>query len=296
MVGALDCPRPRPAAHDPFEPAADHPQRPAPDNGRVPEGDSVRIAVDRLHAQTAGARVVRSDLRVPQHATADLAGVRVRGWDAYGKHLLCRFDNGDTLHTHFEMEGSWSVLRPGRRLPRHVEADLRVALHLEDGRTAVGVRLPVVELVRTADEHLVLGHLGPDLLGPGFDLDEAVRRTGAAPDRPVVQALLDQRNVAGIGNLWANEVCFLRGLHPWRPVGSVDLAAALSLARRMMQHSVAHRTGQTTTGDRRQPHWVAGRYRKPCLRCGTPVQRRGEGPGPYERVTWWCPRCQPAAG
>jgi formamidopyrimidine-DNA glycosylase len=261
----------------------------------VPEGDSVRIAVEGLHAKTAGARVVRSDFRVPQHAAADLSGVRILGWDAYGKHLLCRFDNGDTLHTHFEMEGSWSVLGTGKRLPRAVEPDLRVALHLEDGRTAVGVKLPVVELLRTAEEHLVLGHLGPDILAPDFDLDEAVRRLAAHPDRPVVQALLDQKNLAGIGNLWANEVCFLRGLYPWRPVSTVELEPTVELARRMMRHCVQHRTGQTTTGDRREPHWVSGRYRKPCRRCGTPIQRRDEGPGPYERFTWWCPRCQPSA-
>jgi endonuclease-8 len=260
----------------------------------VPEGDSVRIAVNGLHEKTAGASVVRSRFLVPRHATADLSGSRILGWDARGKHLLCRFDNGDTLHTHFEMDGSWSVIGVGRTLPRTVTADLRVALHLDDGRTAVGVKLPVVDLIRTADEEHVLGYLGPDILSSSFDVHEAVRRTVADPHRPVVQALLDQKNLAGIGNLWANEVCFLRGLYPWRPVGGIELEPAISLARRMMLHCVEHRTGQTTTGNRREPHWVSGRFRKPCRRCGTPIRRRDEGPGPYERFTWWCPRCQPS--
>lgn len=259
----------------------------------MPEGDSVRRAVDRLHAATAGALVVRSDVRVPQHATADLSGRHVVGWRSYGKHLLCRLEDGLTLRTHLGMDGSWSVLRPGRRLPRRVEHQLRVALHLDDGRTAVGVALREVALLPTVEEGRALAHLGPDVLSDDFDPAIAAARIRELPARPVKEALLDQRNVAGLGNLWANEVCFLRGVDPWTPAGAVELEPALRLAARMVRHSVKHASAQTTTGDRRDPHWVAGRYRKPCRRCGTPIRRAGEGAGPQQRVTWWCPSCQP---
>ena len=109
-----------------------------------------------------------------------------------------------------------------------------------------------------------------------------------------MEALLDQRNLAGIGNLWAVETCYLRGVSPWTPVREVDLRAAVRLARRMMRHSLEH-PGQVTTGDTRRgrTHWVYGRAERPCRRCATPVAFRDGGPGPYERETWWCPHCQP---
>jgi formamidopyrimidine-DNA glycosylase len=207
--------------------------------------------------------------------------------------MLTRFSGGLTLHTHFEMDGSWQVVGPGKVLPRDLEDEVRLVLRT-DGPTAYALRMPVVELLRTADEDRVLGHLGPDVLGPTWDEDEAVRRLSADPDRPVVEALLDQKNLAGIGNLWAVETCYLRGVAPWTPVRDVDLRAAVRLARRMMRHSLEH-PGQVTTGDTRRgmTHWVYGRAERPCRRCSTPVAFRDAGPGPYERETWWCPSCQP---
>jgi endonuclease-8 len=260
----------------------------------VPEGDSVWKAARRMREQLVGRTVVRSDFRVPQHATADLSGTSVTAFDSYGKHMLTRFSGGLTLHTHFEMDGAWQVVGPGKVLPRSFDDEIRLRLQT-DGPTAYALRMPVLELLPTAEELRVVGHLGPDLLGPSWDEDEAVLRLSADAGRPVVEALLDQRNLAGIGNLWAVEVCFLRGISPWTPVSEVDLPAVVRLARRMMQHSLEH-PGQVTTGDTRRgrTHWVYGRAERPCRRCGTQVQFRDSVTGQsYARETWWCPRCQP---
>ena len=258
------------------------------------EGDGAHRLARRLSG-LAGATVVRGDLRVPRYATARLDGARLAGTEAYGKHLLTRFETGWTLHTHLRMTGAWTVLRPGRRLPRRVEPDVRVLLALDDGRTAVGTSVPVVERVRTRDERDVVGHLGPDPLRPEWDAAEGARRLAADPDRPLVEALLDQRGVSGLGNLWAVELCFLRGRSPWAPAGDVDLPPLLDLAARMLRHSLEHGTGMATTGDvrRGRSHWVYGRAGRPCRRCGTPVRFRPATGTPYAREVWWCPACQP---
>ncbi|MCX6466241.1 MAG: DNA glycosylase [Pseudonocardiales bacterium] len=252
------------------------------------EGDSIARLAARLDARTAGALIVRSDLRHPRVATADLAGMRITGWRPRGKHLLMRTDAGWTLHSHLRMSGSWSVLRPGSRYPR----DLRVGLGLDDGRTVAGVALPVVTLVRTRDEARVVGHLGPDLLADDPDLDAAAARLRAVPERAAVVALLDQRAVAGLGNMWAQEVLFLERTSPWRPIGGVDLPPLLARARRLLREAVATNHRQVTTGDPRpgRRHFVYGRKGRPCLRCGTPVAFAPAGH--RARETWWCPRCQ----
>src|SRR4051794_37331407 len=135
----------------------------------MPEGDSVWRAARRMHAGLAGRLITRSDFRVPRHATADLSGSRVVEFVARGKHMLCRFDSGLTLHTHFEMDGAWRLIGPGKRLPRSADDDVRVLLETEDGTTAYGLRLPVVDLLPTARECDVVGHLGPDLLAADWD-------------------------------------------------------------------------------------------------------------------------------
>ncbi len=263
----------------------------------MPEGDSVYRLARRLDRSLAGQRVVRSQLRVPAHATADLDGSTLVGHDTHGKHLLTRFDSGLTLHTHLRMDGSWTVTRPDRRLPRRLMPDVRVVLGIETGATAYGVLLPVVDLVPSDAEAQVIGHLGPDPLREDWDEDEAVRRLRAEPSRPLAAALLDQRLVAGWGNLWANELCFLRGHSPWTPVGDVDVPALVRLGARALKHSAtAERGYQVTTGSTRrgEQHYVAGRAGRPCLRCGTTVRVVAEVPGdPSRRRTWWCPRCQP---
>ncbi|MEJ5945430.1 DNA-formamidopyrimidine glycosylase family protein [Pseudokineococcus basanitobsidens] len=275
----------------------------------MPEGDSVYLVARTLDARLRGTVVARSDLRVPRHATADLSGRAVLGTSSVGKHLLTRFGGGITLHTHLRMDGSWTVLAPGKVLPRRVQPDVRVLLTTTGGPgvvdgapgpTAAALQMPVVELVETAHEDDVVGHLGPDLLGPGWARggpDEAVRRLAGRPARGIKPALLDQRNLAGVGNLWADETCFLRGLDPWTPVGDVDLPPLVALAARMLRHSAtAPGAYQVTTGDTRRgrSHWVVGRAGRPCLRCGTTVLVREEVAGdPEQRRTWWCPRCQP---
>jgi endonuclease-8 len=265
----------------------------------VPEGDSVYVLARRLDVLN-GRTLTRGELRVPQHATDDLAGRAVLAQVTHGKHLLTRLDGGLTLHTHLRMDGSWTVVRAGRSLPRQLLPDVRVLLATQDGPTAYGLSLPVVDLVRTADEDTVIGQLGPDPLRDDWDRDEAVRRLGADPARPVSAALLDQRNLAGLGNLWVNELCFLRGVSPWTPVGDVDLPATVRLAVRALRHSaLTPRAFQVTTGDNRRgrDHWVSGRFAQPCRRCGTLIEMVAEVPNdPDRRRTWWCPRCQPGPG
>jgi endonuclease VIII len=262
----------------------------------MPEGDTVFALARRLDASLRGRVLSVGRLRVPAHATDDLAGRTVLEHDTHGKHLLTRLSDGLTLHTHLRMSGSWTISAGGRWLPPATMSEVRVVLRT-DGPAAYGVRLPVVDLVRTRDESDVVGHLGPDPLRADWDLAEAIRRTGANPDRPLAAALLDQRCVAGFGNLWANELCFLRGHSPWTPVGDVDLEALLTLGARALHHSATTPGAmQVTTGVRRkgEQHWVAGRAGRPCLRCRTTVQVVAEvANDPERRRTWWCPHCQP---
>ncbi len=262
----------------------------------MPEGDTVHLAASRLHAALAGQVLAATDLRVPRFATASLAGQTVREVAARGKHLLARTDAGLTLHTHLKLEGAWQLYRPGERWrgPAH---QVRVVLRTAPW-VAVGFRLGIVELLPTAREREAVGHLGPDPLGPDWDPVEAVRRLRADPARPVGAALLDQSVIAGPGNIYKAEVCFLRGLDPWTPVGEVDDPDGLvGLLARLMD---ANRTTgrQITTGDTRpgRSHWVAGRQGLPCRRCGTPIRRGWQGGTGGERVTDWCPVCQPGPG
>lgn len=259
----------------------------------MPEGDSVFRLAARLRQALDGATLASADLRVPRHATADLAGRSVLAHDTHGKHLLQRLSGGLTLHTHLRLDGSWTVTREGRVVPRRVLPDVRVRLTTTGGTTAWGIALPVVDLVETRHEAAVVGFLGPDPLRDDWDEEEAVRRVTADPARPVLEAIRDQRALAGLGNLWVNEVCFLRGAHPDRPVGELDAVRLVRLAARMLRHSATHADAyQVTTGDRRrgEQHWVVGRASRPCLRCRTPIVGRGAHPG----RTYWCPRCQPA--
>jgi len=256
----------------------------------MPEGDTVLVTTGRLHRALGGARLSRTDFRVPAFATTDLSGQTVREVAARGKHLLLRTDAGFTVHSHLKMEGAWELRRPGRPLPRP-EHEIRAVLSTEEW-TAAGMRLGVLEVVPTATERELLGHLGPDVLGPDWDPGEALRRLSLEPDRPIHQAIQDQRVMAGPGNVYAAEVCFLRGVHPATPVGRVrDPAALVGLMKRVME---ANRTlgRQVTTGDTRRgrDRWVYGRRGEPCRRCGTPINRLATD---EDRVRYWCPSCQP---
>lgn len=257
----------------------------------MPEGDTVWLAAKRLHEALAGQVLLRSDFRVPQLATVDLAGQSVLAVAARGKHLLTRLSGGLTLHTHFRMDGSWHLYRHGDRWTGGPDWQVRAVLENADWQ-AVGYRLPVVELVE--DEATVVGHLGPDVLAGDWDLDEALRRLQAEPAREVGLALLDQRCLAGLGNLYRTEVLFLRGLTPWVPVGDVpDLPALVRTGRRLVLANREH-WEQTTTGSLRrgEDHWVFERAGRPCRRCGTRILSAEQGEAPYARLSYWCPRCQ----
>lgn len=255
----------------------------------MPEGDTVWLTARKLNTVLAGLPLTAAQLRAPQHATEELAGLTVREVVSRGKHLLARFDSDLTLHTHLGMDGAWWLRKAGTRWPSPDEP-IRVVLE-NDRALALGHRLARVDLIRTTSEHTLVGHLGPDLLDPDVDVDEAVRRLSAQPDRTVGEALLDQRNLAGIGNLYRAETLFLRGVHPRTPVRAAgDLPAMVRLARRLLWLNREH-PEQATTGELRKgrQHYAYDRTGKPCLRCRTPI-RRGELDG---RRTYWCPHCQP---
>lgn len=271
----------------------------------MPEGDSVYKLARRLDRSLLGRTVVRSDLRVPRLATRDLAGRTVVEHATYGKHLLTRLSAGSegtpvTLHSHLRMDGEWSVTGPGKVLPRRLMNDVRLVLGLDSRSTAWGLRLHDLDLVATADESRLVGHLGPDPLRADWDAAEAVRRLRATPSTPLVSALLDQRLVCGLGNLWVNELAYLTGVSPWTPIGDVDVERLVARAATALKHSATVPGAyQVTTGlsRRGEDHWVTGRARRPCLRCGTEVQVAAELPNdPAHRRTWWCPHCQPGPG
>ncbi|MEW2131591.1 DNA-formamidopyrimidine glycosylase family protein [Streptomyces sp. NPDC005435] len=260
----------------------------------MPEGDTVWQAAKRLHDALAGRVLTRGDFRVPRYATLDLTGRRVLSTAPRGKHLLTRFEGGLTLHTHLRMEGAWKVYGPGERWRGGPGHQIRAILGADD-RTAVGYRLQVLEFLRTTDEERVVGHLGPDLLGPDWNPGIALANLRREPDRPLGEALLDQRNLAGIGNIYKSELCFLLGVTPWLPVGALpeDRAAQLpAVAQRLLEIN-RDRPVRQTTGLHRQDLFVYGRAPRPCLRCGTSVRVADQGDGSQERPTYWCPTCQP---
>jgi endonuclease-8 len=260
----------------------------------MPEGDTVWQAARRLHAALAGKVLTRSDLRVPKYATADLTGRIVLGVLPRGKHLLTRIEGGLTLHSHLRMDGSWKVYANHQRWTGGPAHQIRAILGTTD-RTAVGYRLPVLELLRTTDEHRAVGHLGPDLLGPDWNPDQALANLLADPARPLGEALLDQRNLAGIGNVYKSELCFLLGVTPWLPVGALpaDRTAQLPALAKKLLETNRDRPIRTTTGRRGQDLFVYGRAPRPCLRCHTPIRMAEQGDGSRERPTYWCPTCQP---
>jgi endonuclease VIII len=257
----------------------------------VPEGDVVWYTARRLHEALAGRVLTRSDFRVPRYATVDLTGQLVNEAVAKGKHLLIRTGNGLTVHTHLKMDGYWRIRPADAGEPYRNSHQLRLLLANAQWQAA-GYLLGITEVLPTAREHQVTGHLGPDLLGPDWDATEAVNRLSQDKARPIGEALLDQRNLAGIGNLYKSEVLFLRGVSPWRSVGEVaDLDKMVELGRRLLDANKA-RIGQVTTGDTApgRQTWVYGRRGAPCRRCGTPVRKRTDG---ADRITFWCPVCQP---
>ncbi len=234
---------------------------------------------------------------MPTLATTDLTGVVVNEVVSRGKHQLFRFGNGYTLHTHFRMEGAWRIYPHGRSWTGGPDFQIRAVLATA-GHDAVGYRLPVTELLPTADEATVVGHLGPDLLGPDWDLDEALRRLTVDPERTIGEALLDQRNLAGLGTFYRAELLFLQGVHPRTPVRAVTNLPRLVSRGKQLLYANRWRTEQTTTGDLRNGRrtYVFERVNLPCRRCGTPISTEEFGPLGQERRSYWCPRCQPLGG
>jgi len=268
----------------------------------MPEGDTLFRTARTLHRALAGKVVTRFEAALAPLARADadapVAGRTVERVEAVGKHLLVRFSGGLVLRTHLRMNGAWHVYPAGApwRKPR---AFMRVAVHTADA-VAVGFAVPVAELVpEAALARGPVGALGPDLLAPDFDAGEAARRLRLDPGRAIADALLDQRAVAGIGNVFKSEVLFAAGVHPWRTVGALseaELERVIALARRQLAVNAgpSHRGGRNTTGSLRPGGalWVYGRAGEPCRRCGAPV--RLERRGPDIRLTYFCPGCQPA--
>lgn len=259
----------------------------------MPEGDTVWQAARRLHDALAGKMLTRSDIRVPKYATADLTSRTVLEVTPRGKHILARIEGGLTLHSHLRMDGSWKVYENGQHWSGGPSHQIRAILATTD-RTAVGYRLPVLELLRTPDEHRAVGHLGPDLLGPDWDPDQALANLLSDPARSLGEALLDQRNLAGIGNVYKSELCFLLGATPWLPFGDLpaDRAAKLPALAKKLLEANRDRPVRSTTGRRGQDLFVYGRAPRPCLRCDTPVRVADQGDGSRERPTYWCPTCQ----
>ena len=256
----------------------------------MPEGDTVWRAARHLDQTLSGHTLTRTDFRVPAYATLDLAGEQVVGTSSRGKHLLTRIGADHTLHTHLKMEGSWHLYRPRTpwRRPAH---QARVVLRTAEW-VAVGFSLGITEVIRRGEEDSVVGHLGPDLLGADWDEEEALRRLRSRPERPIGEALLDQRNLAGIGNMYKAELCFLAGEHPATPVAAVkDLPRIVRRAKQVLEVN-KERIEQSTTGDLRRgrTHWVYPREGQPCRRCGTRIVCAELG----GRETHCCPRCQPA--
>jgi endonuclease-8 len=257
----------------------------------MPEGDSVYQAARRLDAALAGHELVLADLRWPSLATVDLVGDTTIEVVAAGKHILHRFGSGRTLHSHLKMEGRWRVRPNDGRQVRN--PDVRAVL-ATDSQVAVGTRLGMLDLVATRDEHTLVGHLGPDVLGAGWDAERAVANLAALPQATIGAALLDQRNLAGLGTVYVAETLFLQRLSPWTPIGEIAperLAGTVARAHTLLAAN-KDTYARTITGSRveGQQDYVHGRSGLPCRRCGTTVEVALLGEG--GRVIFFCRTCQ----
>lgn len=297
----------------------------------MPEGDAIFRTARTLHRALAGREVVRFESVFPSltrvHDDAPITGRTVDSVTAAGKHVLMQFSGGLTLRTHMRMNGSWHVYRPGERW-RRPRRDMRVVVATREYE-AVGFTIPIAEFlvtnsgsgqttgsvgrqdpatVRAAttrvsrlDRQPDLLALGPDLLGESFDEDEALRRVRAHDGEEIADVLLNQRVVAGIGNIYKCETLFLCRVNPFArtaSLGDEPVRALLQTARKYLRANVDKPSGGIVTyaGFRRERgeggrHYVYGRARRPCRRCGTLILLKAQGP--HARLTYWCPACQP---
>jgi endonuclease-8 len=250
----------------------------------MPEGDTVFRTAAMLREALEGKTLTRCDIRVPRYATVDLSGERVDEVLARGKHLFIRIGPA-SIHSHLKMDGTW-------RVNRATQQSHKIRILLQAGYvTAAGIDLGVLEILDRETDMDAVAHLGPDLLGPDWDADLAAANLTKDPDRPLAQALLDQSNLAGIGNVYCNELCFLFGRLPTSPVSTLTDPARVASRAHDMLWANRSRQMRTTTGNSRkgQELWVYGRGGQPCRRCGTSIKRRDET---GERIMYWCPSCQ----
>ncbi len=259
----------------------------------MPEGDTIHYAARRIRPVLEGH--VPDELATPHPRfardrwTERLAGRAVRSVDAHGKHLFLRFEGDLTIHSHLRMSGSWRVFAPGQRWTRSPRAAWLVLRR--GGAEVVQFNGPVLELMtesRTRFDRRLAG-LGPDILAPEFDYERYLRRLREDdPTRPIGDAVLEQRTVAGIGNMWKVEACFEAGIDPWRPAGKVsddEAVAIVDAARPRMQQSARD-------GNQDRHKRIYGRAGLPCPRCGAESLIRAKGQWDDNRPTFWCPRCQ----
>ncbi len=262
----------------------------------MPEGDTLRRTAAGLAPYLVGRPVTAASARAGGPQVGRVVGATIVSVDAAGKNLLIRFDNGLELRTHLRMTGSWHRYRPGERW-RRPPSRARLVLEVP-GAVAVCFDAPVVELFEARAEtiHPTLARLGPDLLDDAWGPDhaaEALRRL-RDPSRAswtISEALLDQRALAGIGNIWRNETLFAERINPWTRVEDVDgstLARLVATARLKLRASVDSVTGAG-------PMWVYRRSGRPCRRCGTLVRSAPHATS-LPRTTYWCPACQPEGG
>ena len=260
----------------------------------MPEGDTVWRSAHRLNQALAGEPITLCDLRFPSIATVDVRGATTTEVVSAGKHLLHRLDSGLTIHSHLKMEGQWRLERPedsGSWLRR---ADLRAALGT-DTWVALGLRLGLLEVLPTEREQDVVGHLGPDVLGPGWDPVEAATRV-ASSLTTIGETLLDQQVLAGVGTMWAAESLFLQRLGPWTmpsDLGATRIDALIARISTLMDQA-RHHAVQSSTGSRRKGEelFVHARSGRPCRRCGDTVRVAMIGPPGRERTMFYCPTCQ----
>ena len=273
----------------------------------MPEGDTIFRAARTLDRALSGKPVVRFESMFPSltrvHEDHPLTGRTVERVESAGKHLLMRFSDGLVLRTHMRMNGSWHIYRVGERW-RRPRRDMRVVIATAEFE-AVGFNIPVAEFVNERDLHRnpPLRRLGPDLLSDDFDAAGVVARLRARPDGEIGDALLDQRVMAGIGNVYKSETLFACRVNPFTTTGSLaddELRRLVEAARKFLQVNVVSGLAPMTTytglrrttgrDDPRERLWVYGRARLPCRRCGTAIRVRKQGHD--ARLTYWCPLCQ----
>ncbi len=259
----------------------------------------------RLHAAMAGRPLLRTELRWPDLGAVDLSGRSVVEVSSYGKHILMRLTGGPgagreepvTLRSHLRMEGQWRVAPPGDdHWPKFIGVSVRAVLATSEW-TAIGRWLGLLDLVPTAGEATLIGHLGPDIMADAFPdhgRAESITRLAAAPSRHIGAALLDQTTVAGVGTMYMAESLFVQRISPWTPVAEVDLGALLDTARRLLLRGATSAL-PSTTGNPRQGHntYVHARSGRPCVRCGAVIRVAPIGPALKERTAFYCAVCQP---